>query len=874
MRPAWPLLCIACAAPVVPKQVDIELAGCAFVTNDATCELESISTQTSTQIVGWVPMDARELSLDGRAIDAELARVEGGTRFVIDVPRGTRALEVRGGDRRARARFAAARTSEGLDAIRALRNAGRLEEAERAIDDARTAAGVPRDAPGAPRDALRAPRLDGLAARLAFSRGNPTETVALYRRSIPALYAAGRTSEAASDSFALFYVLHEQLHRFDEARGLLERTEARLAAYAEGRAWLAYYRAVAALRIGELGDARDRIDEALARAERLNLRAVRSTALGMRAWIDGLLGHHATASADADRATEDALGDAPCERAAALTNAGWQRLLAAEAGLHAVGEARERFDRALAVAEAECAGTPLLPQILVNQAEAALLDGDLEGAAAAIDRARSLGFENDAMVVVNRLDVEGRALLARGEAEEALRVYDELAARIQLAGASLPQGELGRGLALVALDRLPDAVTALRRADGAIDEQMIRVPLAVGRETFSLGRMRAAELLVRTLVRLGRAGEALDTARHARARLLWSLPRFAALDVSLDTGAREARDRALRDYWQEREEQASRADLAWRLPADELAAARLEMGAPSDPAIVLAVPGIAPRAHARSVETDELLVLFFPSGETMFVFAKSQSSGVRVVSMPIDAPERWWGPFEDDLDAARVTTIIAPEVGPASRAHWLPLAGEPLAVRASTRYAVDLEPSAPASSAERDLFVVDPHSDLPNARREGEWLREHHAGEWAFGGEASERLVLEHLPRTRHFHYAGHAVAEARWWNSGLSLARDGSLSIADVLAAPSVPRDVVLAGCDTATTHVGGAVAGVGIAQAFVLRGAAWVLASTEPVDDAGAARLVRAFYESPEVHPEARYRDAARAHPPAGAAFRLLVP
>jgi CHAT domain-containing protein len=86
-------------------------------------------------------------------------------------------------------------------------------------------------------------------------------------------------------------------------------------------------------------------------------------------------------------------------------------------------------------------------------------------------------------------------------------------------------------------------------------------------------------------------------------------------------------------------------------------------------------------------------------------------------------------------------------------------------------------------------------------------------------------------------HYAGHGEAGGGLWDTGLPLA-DDRLTLSDVLASPAVPREVWLLGCETA--HVDATGTALALADAFVAAGAAHVVATTEPLDDAAALELL----------------------------------
>ncbi len=94
------------------------------------------------------------------------------------------------------------------------------------------------------------------------------------------------------------------------------------------------------------------------------------------------------------------------------------------------------------------------------------------------------------------------------------------------------------------------------------------------------------------------------------------------------------------------------------------------------------------------------------------------------------------------------------------------------------------------------------------------------------------------------FHFAGHGIGGDAEGGGELRLARAGRLSAAEILVLDKVPRFVVLSGCETAIADRGAAVEGLGLAQAFLLRGAEAVVASVDPVPEADAAALFSDFY------------------------------
>ncbi|MEM9070720.1 MAG: CHAT domain-containing protein [Myxococcota bacterium] len=845
-----------------PQPLVVEVGGCAHQNADDTCEL---TLDDRAPITIWTA-EAATLHLDGEAVSAEGTAVADGVQVQVAVPPGSHQLRVARGRSSTTLQLRDDTYPAALREIQTLRSERKLDEAEAKL----------RELNGQAQGDLQRGRIAALAGRLAFSRGMAEDAAGHYEASIPQLLAAGRTSEAASDSFALFYALSERLQRFGDARGVLDRIEPALSTYPEGRAWLAYYRASAAMRVGELGNALTELEDAHLRADRIGAASLRQTSFELQAWIEGLLGHHQLAAASAERSLEGR-GGTPCDQARRLSNLGWQRLMALEAGAGAE-DPHEPLRRALALADGPCPNS-LTSQILVNLAQSSLLAGNPSRAEEEITRARELG-DGDTLVRVHALDVQGRTLLEQGDAEAALRVYDELSARIRVAGATFPQGQLGRGLALRALGRTDDAIDALRAADAEIDAQMVQVPLGLGRDTFSLGRGEASRALTNALLDANQAERALQTARHARARMLWSLPRFSALEGTLEESDRRVREAGLERYWALRSEIQRDAERAWLLPADEVAReaeAREVRRRQLQEVLSEALPGVIPRVGERPVAAGELLLMFFPQEEETLLFAKSRDE---LTTLRLGAASsEWLAPLAGRIDAASRITVIAPEDGPAASAHLLPHRGAPLAAHAPVTFALDQTSPGTARRDGTQLFVVDPRNDLPGATEEGTWLREHVANAtWLRGTAATHEALVEALGAASSFHFAGHASFEReRWWDSGLLLARNTTLSIGDVLAMDRVPEEVVLAGCETASSGGQGLVASIGLAQAFVLRGSAFAVATTERVNDEVTAAFVRNFYGDLNEPVAERFQRAVlalREDDLRWEPFRLIVP
>lgn len=147
------------------------------------------------------------------------------------------------------------------------------------------------------------------------------------------------------------------------------------------------------------------------------------------------------------------------------------------------------------------------------------------------------------------------------------------------------------------------------------------------------------------------------------------------------------------------------------------------------------------------------------------------------------------------------------------------------------------------------LVVADPDGTLPEARMAGRALAYGQPGARLLtGGAATRETVTGAWAHADVFHFAGHGEVLGRNpWRTQLRLADGQMITLQDVLASPSVPRIVVLAGCKTG---IHGGAGEVGLPHAFLMRGAHVVLATVEDVPDHAARMFVQAFYDEGGVN------------------------
>jgi CHAT domain-containing protein len=208
-------------------------------------------------------------------------------------------------------------------------------------------------------------------------------------------------------------------------------------------------------------------------------------------------------------------------------------------------------------------------------------------------------------------------------------------------------------------------------------------------------------------------------------------------------------------------------------------------------------------------------------------------------------------------------------------------------------YPLDVAAPPPAAETGRvAALVADARGDLAAAGVEAEAVaaRLRAAGfqvaDDLRGRAADAAHVRALLGRADLLHYAGHGELAGRdGFESALLLAGEDRLGVGELLLLPRVPAYVVVSACESGRAPVADklAVEGLGVAQALVLAGSRQVIATTRPVADAAARRLMEAVYAQlrpgEPVDLAAALATAQRAASTADAAgdwaaFRVLVP
>lgn len=820
-------------------------AGCEDYVEQECLLIESASPVLLRAWLDVPPSSAITIEIDGTTVPAEVVEVDGGTRVAFTVPPAARQVRVGG----------AARAALTLQWRRRDAAVTRAIEAQRRGDlDAMCAAMAQAPASLDPIDRIQLAKLRfGCGPRSDLREVVPHETEAA---ELASAHGLPRALVGASATIVAMCV--GPMADTDCARRWLERMPATLAP--ELAVWRDYAR-------GQLAAASDDLSGALAAysaaerwALRLGMDAERDAAYEQRATMLGELGRvgEAVAAANAMYAGRGSQAEA-CARARVINNAAWPLQRLAEAGLLEEPPVEWLFEQAEIFEGGACDDARARTIALVNLASALRDIGDLDEA----ERWLATLLVGDLPPDLGDLEADIEQL--RVDVALATNRWHEVSLPL-LAGAAVATEPRLRWRALVqqaqVLERFGLELAALahwREAESLLDLEVARIAVAGGRESFLTARRTSAEGLVEALVRAGANDEALCRIRLARGRAV------RAADRRGQTAARPELAR-FDELVALRAELEAEASQDWTLPGDELArrrarreqrrqqaletirAERRDDGA-ADPACSL----------LPSREPHEAMLAIQPvTGGTLAVLAAPQGTRVqRLPPIPDEDQAAAWLDAMMARFAAELRGVTALRALPVGGAWALPihhglLDGTPLVDRVAVAYALDLPRATDASppAVEHALVVADPRDDLALARAEGEAVAASlRAAGWQvdlrLGAQAQRSAVLAALGKVELLHYAGHGVQRDDGWQAALLLDGGQTIEVVDVLAAPSVPRVVVLAGCQTGLVQHGLVDGGMNLGRAFLLAGAEAVIVGDGVIRDDDAHALAQALYE-----------------------------
>lgn len=758
-----------------------------------------------------------------------------------------------------------------FDEAQALRQKGELDAAESRI----ASATGPTAAPPAS-DAEHA-MAEGLLARIAMRRGQVDEADRHFRAAIELDARTGRISDRADDAFALVFLLHQRSRRYSEARRVLDDVDGELAAYPDGRAREPLYRGQVAWEAGDTRTALRLLALAVARADRLGAEGIARAARQVRGMVMCNAGGTQSCVAtlrEAEHELTTAEGVTPCERAELAMGLGYAELEAAQASGTNMASAGAADRRALGYLAAGCPDAYLQTVALEHLALADVLAGNAAAARQHLDEAKAGTAEPRVSDALFWTDVEARILASEGKREAALVAFDVERTKAVAAArdGDVWRALVGRGRVLEEMNDTRRALDAYRAAEDVLEDALVAVPFGEGRSSVSAESNEGTDRATALLVKLGRDGEALDVVRRARSRLARSLARSEHV-AALAGPERERWERAIAAYKSAREALDAEAAGDWKMAKPALDAAvsarkarHAQLRAALDDA--MAIIGGAREERLPALPPAELVVAYVDLGSSggLRGFAVEGPS-VRSFAVSRDA---WLAPIAAELERAKRVRFLVDGAVASVDLHALPFHGHPLVAHVPVVYGMDLGalvPSAPGASSTSApggasarpvaLVVADPTGDLPSAREEGNAAFAHLAHRYEMrrltGHEATAARVREALPGLAFLHYAGHGVfAGHEGAESALPLAGGGALTVGDIFALRAAPAQVVLSGCEAGRQLGARDEGAAGMASAFLVAGAAQVVAPVRVVDDRAASVLVGDLHAALERDPE----------------------
>ncbi|HEV7668883.1 MAG TPA: CHAT domain-containing protein [Thermoanaerobaculia bacterium] len=871
------LLALGCSRP---PPLAVEYAGCIQVLRTGpTCLLQEGKDGAAPTITIWLPLSpsdtTTEIRIDGRPVAVAGEKALDGLRYPIEVPLAAHRLQVQRGSSSwslalAQSPIAPAWFTEArLEA-----SSGNLESIEKVRKELKARLpGLP------PSDLSLRARVLWLLSRLPPSPGE--DVVAGYRREIEARRKADHLLGEASAASALAQKLAEKDDRLAEASKVLDQVAPPSSSPAEVTFLLAFARGFVARLAGEPRQALREFEGAVAEAKRLGLESYRADAEQQLSSLLLDLGRfneaetRFAAAARTVEATKATTTDRECAAAQVATNRGWTRLLAREAGTD-VGDplpeliaARAAFDRTAA-----CDASHQRANARLNLALAHLQGGALDAAAEDLAQARSLSAATaTAEEQLWQGEIEARLALARGRTHEALVRWQGLETNARRSGSfkDLWLALTGRARAERALGNADAALQELAEAEDLLDRQAATAQRP-SRARFVEQREASARLRIELLLEQGRTAEALSAARRSRARVLRQIEMEGRIE-GLSGAQRERWQQAVGDFRAARRKCDKDAAEEWSAAADRLPLVRSArnsqcMGAEENLETAVAQLGLGAKASGaesfRPPGVGELVLAFHPLDKGWVAFAKN-ATGVSAhrfelppstLTDPNDLSARLLAPFADAIRHARRIRLLPYGALREVDLHILPFDGAPLLAGRPVVYGLDLLDRAPApalaASKPAALVIGDPRRDLPSSRKEAErvgraladagWQVEKESGD----GATVDRMI-DALPRISLLHFAGHGVAGSADGGGELLLGGEERLLATEILNLDRAPARIVLSGCATGLSDPGAAVEGLGLAQAFLLRGATQVVAAIRPVPDPDAAALFAAFYQPP---------------------------
>lgn len=904
---AWAFLASGC------RDLHVIPAGCEAVIAGGICEAGK-----DAQLRLFVETDSPTVTVwQGlRPLPLQRALVQDGTLLRFTVRPGVQALRVLERSAwRVRSHVLSVRetqTEEWIAAARKLWEDDHVAEAAQLLQSRLGAAPTLRS---------RAEAL-GMLGRIRREQLRGDEAKQLLEQALEVDREAGLLSNEAKDTLALAALLVQDEHRIQSAEALLSSRKAIFEQVPDLQPWVALHTATYRKLRGDLQGALEAVESgrqlAVQLGEEQGLGALRQSS----ATILQALGRW-------DEAREELLGLAeqrsgqPCLQANALEMQGWLEIVAREtmrsdATKH---DPRVPLEEALRLRRDRCNQGRPIASTLTNLARAALAMGQIEEAQSWLKQARQLLADPEPDLKEEWAELSGSIALQQSNTAVAARSFQELLDLSHAHRQQTPAKSAERDLydaewrALIGLGRTAHkaqqrvaAEEYFRKADAFLDARSLELPLSEGRVSYLGRHEQGTAAYLELLYEEQRFTDALELIRRARARGLRTLLRLESM-TRLSDEQRQSWEAALRKYHELRGQlDANAVQLAnavsseMKIYQEKQRQLELALSRALDSALaVLSAQGPMQGGQSlRAPAAEEVLLACHPltkDKDWLCLAARGSEpvQAVRLSEQSLMQGNALIARFGDQLKrSGRLTVLLYGDAMKDLDFSRLQLEGRPLESWMSVVYGLDLS-LAPAPEAPRKvaLLAVDPANAVPVeppklaaelAQQPGWEIREVPSRP----GTASEQL-LGMLSGSELFVYFGHARVGSQVSRRYLQTDANSGLQATDILTLRAAPREVILIACESGLAkEASGGVAGLGLAQSFLLRGSRYVIATTREVDarlgKAMIEELLRGDLDKLQSDPARRLSDVRRAveqkaaqeqlrvHD--GSAFRVFVP
>ncbi len=409
--------------------------------------------------------------------------------------------------------------------------------------------------------------------------------------------------------------------------------------------------------------------------------------------------------------------------------------------------------------------------------------------------------------------------------------------------------------AYLALGDTAGAKTHLRAAEDALDRLVVSIPLGEGRIVFAEEHLESSEALIRLLLKEGDSAPAYAVALRSTRRYLSSISLSSEVG-GLRPDVAKKWERTVRAFREARQSMSEETADVWKMTRSGRKAAeqrrkQIEEELARGMESLVSLLAVDWSRTAEQLLPGQGEVLLHPSTRGIYVFMRDSDGLSAFEATMIEGKE----PIKSLLSSEAFVDWISTKSEIRVLAYGA-LVDVPIERVLQSRnlgptfVGVSMGlPQMPARKVVRKALVLcDPDGSLPHSRAEAESVKKKlEERQWEVellcGDEVTRARLAIEIESRRYglVHFAGHAALHGfDGWRSYLHLAGRDRLEVSDVFALESVPPQVVLSSC-----YGGGSEgAPLGMAQAFLVKGAQLVVAASDFVDDEAARLSMEKLY------------------------------